>query len=155
MRVYSQTIAQLFSYSTPLLKHQQKHTDLYLTLTDFDGLRSALIAINLSSTITYGHERDIITDWQQWKDIFLAAVWDYISSKKLKGRNTIPWMNCTILNVIRKKKSVRRKIKKSSSPYLIEKFRNLRTEIKYLLRDNRNKYFGSLESKIDVNPKRF
>ena len=62
---------------------------------DFEGLRTALSAINLSSIIA---NDDINTDWHQWKDTFLVAVSDYIQTKRLKGRNPIPWMSGAILN---------------------------------------------------------
>ena len=54
---------------------------------DFEGLRAALSAINLSSIIA---NDDINTDWRQWKDTFLVAVSHYIQTKRLKGRNPIP-----------------------------------------------------------------
>ena len=40
---------------------------------NFEGLRTALSAINLSSIIA---NDDINTDWCQWKDTFLVAVSD-------------------------------------------------------------------------------
>ena len=54
---------------------------------DFKGLSTALLAINLSSIIA---NDDINTDWHRWKDTFLAAVCNYIQTKRLKGRNPIP-----------------------------------------------------------------
>jgi hypothetical protein len=75
---------------------------------DFEGLRAALSAINLSSFIN--HE-DINTEWQQWKDTFLTAVSDYIPSTRLNGRNPVPWINGAILNLINKKHHVRKKLK--------------------------------------------
>ena len=61
-------------------------------------------AINLSSIIA---NDDINTDWHQWKDTFLAAVSDYTQTKRLEGRNPIPWMSGFILNLIKKKQSIR------------------------------------------------
>ena len=61
---------------------------------DFEGLRTALSAVNLSSILA----NDVInTDWHQWKDTFLAAVSDYIQTKRLKRRNPIPWMSGAII----------------------------------------------------------
>ena len=60
------------------------------TKGDFEGLRTALSTINLSSIIA---NDDINTDWHQWKDTFLVAVSDYIQTKRLKGRNPISWMS--------------------------------------------------------------
>ena len=65
------------------------------TKGDFEGLRAALSAINLSLIIA---NDDINTDWHKWKDTFLVAVSDYIQTKWLKGRNPIPWRSGAILN---------------------------------------------------------
>ena len=71
---------------------------------DFESLRSVLSAIHLSSTVADDRNGgDIDTAWQHWKDTFLAALSDYMISKKLKGCNPIPWMNGTIQNINRKK----------------------------------------------------
>jgi hypothetical protein len=116
---------------------------------DFEGLRAALSAINLSSIIN--HE-DINTDWQQWKDTFLAAVSDYIPSKRLKGRNPVPWINGAILNLINKKNHVRKKLKKSPTCYLKLQFKKLRSDIKNMLRESRKIFFKSMETEINKNP---
>lgn len=55
---------------------------------DFEGLWSALQAVDLSSIIH--SEADINLGWLKWKDTFLAAVADFIPTKKIKGRNTPP-----------------------------------------------------------------
>ena len=83
---------------------------------DIDGLRSALAAIDLSSAINNDDNND--TDWQLWKDTFLAVVSNYIPSKTLKGRNPVPCINGTILNLSEKKNSVRQKMKKFPTRYL-------------------------------------
>ena len=74
---------------------------------DFEGLYTVLCAINLSESIS-DDDDDINADWQRWKDTFLAAVSDHIPIKKLKGRNPVPWINSTILNMVNKKDSVRK-----------------------------------------------
>ena len=119
---------------------------------DFEGLRAALSAVNLSSVLE--HE-DINTDWQLWKDTFLAAVSDFIPQKRLKGRNPVPWITGTIINQIKKKEYIRRKLKQSPSIHLKQKFSALRAQVKRMLRESRNEFFGSLESDINSNPKRF
>ena len=74
---------------------------------NLEGLREALSAINLSSIV--GHN-NIDDDWWCWKDLFLAAVKDFVPSKRLKGRNPVPWIDSNILNLIKKKNSVRQKL---------------------------------------------
>ena len=88
----------------------------------FEGLRTALSAINLSSIIA---NDDINTDWHQWKGTFLVAVSDYIQTNRLKGRNPIPWRSGAKLNLIKKKESIRQKLKLSPSSHLREKLKNL------------------------------
>ena len=87
---------------------------------DFEGLRTALSAINLSSIVA---NDDINTDWHQWKDTFLAAVPDHIQTKMLKGRNPIPWMSGAILNLIKQKESIRLERKLSPSRHLRDKLK--------------------------------
>ena len=78
---------------------------------DFNGLRTAIHEKNLSSLVTSDDNDDINTDWQRWSDAFMAAVKDHIPIKRLKGRNPLPWINGTILNLIKKKNSIRQKHK--------------------------------------------
>ena len=86
---------------------------------DFEGLREALSAINLSSIV--GHN-NIDDDWRCWKDLFLAVVKDFVPSKRLKGRNQVPWIDSNISNVMKKKNSVRQKLKSHPNAGLKVKF---------------------------------
>ncbi|CAB3994226.1 Hypothetical predicted protein [Paramuricea clavata] len=125
------------------------------TSGDFAGLRTSLECLNLDSLITT--DDNINHDWQQWKKAFLEAVSQHIPSVRVKGRNYVPWMNSTILHNIKKKNSLRLRIKKSPTPteYLLEKFKTLRSSIKSMLRNSRSKYFDSICSSRGLNPKRF
>ena len=78
---------------------------------DFDGLHSAVRAANLS--ILNSPYCSYINDWQRWKDTVLAAVADFVSTKKLKGRNPIPQINGLIINPIHKKESIHRKLREN------------------------------------------
>lgn len=121
---------------------------------DFVGLRAALTAANLTSVI--GNDEDTNNDWTRWKTTFLGTVSDYVPLKKVRGRNPLPWIDGSTLNMIKKKETVRQKLKRSpTSPSLREKFKSLRTEVKRRLRENREKFFSSLSSDLTSNPKRF
>ena len=121
---------------------------------DLDGLRAALRAIDLPSLIS-DSEIGIDNDWQRWKNTFLTVVSEYIPKKKINGRNPLPWINSEILHKINKKDSIRRKLKVNPTSYLKEKYKKLRSEIKKLLRENRENYFGSIDSSFKDNPIRF
>ena len=120
---------------------------------DLDGLRTALQATDLSSLISDSDNID--NDWQRWKNTFLTTVSAFIPKKKIKGRNPLPWINSDILHKIKKKDSIRRKIKAKPTSYLKEKYKSLRSEIKKLLRESRENYFGSIDNSFKDNPKRF
>ena len=98
---------------------------------DFEGLREALSAINLSSIV--GHN-NIDDDGRCWKDLLLAAVEDFVALKRLKGRKPLPWIDSNILNLIKKKSSVRQKLKSHPNARLRDKFKSLRAQVKKLLR---------------------
>ena len=67
----------------------------------------------------------------------------------------MPWITGPILHLIKKKNSVRKKLKSSPSNHLKEKFKHLRAKVKRLLRESRDNFFDSLESMFKSNPKRF
>lgn len=120
---------------------------------DFKGLRKALLEANLSSTIDHD---DINTDWLAWKETFLVTVSKYIPTKRLKGRNPVPWINGAILNLIKKKDTVRKKLKRYPMNNLLkQRFSSLRAQVKHMIRNSREEFFGSLEADLHNNPKRF
>jgi hypothetical protein len=57
--------------------------------------------------------------------------------------------------MIRKKETLRKKLRISSSSFLITKFKQLRLEVKRLISESRARYFESLEQDIQSNTKRF
>ncbi len=60
-------------------------------LADFDGLRGRLQTLNLGQRIF--NDSDINNDWSDWKNAFLAAVNDFVPTKRVKGRKSLPWVS--------------------------------------------------------------
>ena len=120
---------------------------------DFDGLRSALQAIDLSTIIQ--QDSDINEDWLLWKDTFLTTVNDFVPSRKIKGRNSPPWLNGKVIHALRQKEAVRRKLKTSPTASLKTKFRELRANVKKMVKSSRKNFFSSLDVNFQLNPKRF
>ena len=118
-------------------------------------LRSALAGKNLCSNLEHD---DINNDWQSWKNTFLQMVSEYVSRKKLKGRNPLPWITGNILNwPYQQKGHCSKKIEiMSDTPtsHLAQKFKELRTAVKKMLRESRGNYFISLGNNFKQNPKR-
>ncbi|XP_048586215.1 uncharacterized protein LOC116614508 [Nematostella vectensis] len=153
--VFSDHGVVCFEFSAFVKAPSKFHRSVYnYTKADFDGLRASLSALEL--TMSSNENSDIDTDWQNWKDLFLAAVADHVPSKKLRGRNPVPWMNGTILDLIKKKETTRRRLKKTpAKASLREKFKALRAEVKQALRESRENFFQSLERDYKNNTKRF
>ena len=120
---------------------------------NFDALRSSLESENLSNLISV--EGDIDHDWLIWKSTFLTIVADHIPTKRLRSRKYVPWLTGEILHNIKKKNSLRQRLKKSPSDYLRHKFKSLRATIKLMIKISRSNYISSLCTNIQTNSKRF
>ena len=120
---------------------------------DFAGLRGALEALNLCNLIQ--DSDDINLDWTYWKDAFMSAVSDFIPTKKIKGKNTPPWITSEIIHALRKKEAACSKLKKSPTDHQRQKYRELRTKAKILIHESREICFSSLDSDLARQPKRF
>ena len=72
-------------------------------------------------------------------------------SKRLKGRNSVPWIDSNILNLIKKKNSVRRKLKSHLNAGLTDKFKSLWAQVKKLLPESHD---HSIDTGFRFNTKR-
>ena len=142
------TVSFAFHTSTKAT-HKIKRTVYDYRSGDFDGLRGALEALNLCNLIQ--DTDDINLDWTYWKDAFMSAVSDFIPTKKIKGKNTPPWITSEIIHALWKKEAARSKLKKSPTDHQRQKYRELRTKAKILIREI---YFSSLDSDLARQPKR-
>lgn len=100
--LFPTTVLSVLSFQHWLRKFQ--HSVFDYAKADFDGLRASLNAFGLSAAIA--DNRGIDTDWQIWKDTFLASVVDNIPPKTLRGHNPVPCKKDAILTPIKKKEKV-------------------------------------------------
>ncbi len=120
-----------------------------------DALCVGLREIDLSLTISESSD-DINIDWKHWKETFLSTVSKHIPKQKIRGRNSLPWINGDILHQIKKKESIRRKLKANPTLHLQEKYRKMRSEVKrFILRESRENFFSSINDSFANNSKRF
>ena len=88
-----------FEFHTLVKAHVNTHRSVYdYVKGDFDGLRNALRLVNLTSVVGEG---DLESCWQTWKDLFLATVKDNIPTKRLRGRNPVPWLTGAVISRIK------------------------------------------------------
>ena len=119
----------------------------------FDELRSALKSTNLCNII---QSDDVNRNWLRWRNTFQAIVNYFIPTKGFKGRNSPPWINGEIIHDIRKKEAIRRKLKRSHTNYLRNRFKELRTKVKSMVSERRAHFFNSLlDLEFKRHPKRF
>ena len=98
---------------------------------------------------------DINDDWNLWRDTFLAMADEYIPRKIVKGRYNPPWITPAIISLIKKKETIRRKVRRKNSVALLEKYKNLRHTSKRLIKESRENVFASLSNNLPSNPKLF
>ena len=97
-----------FEFHTLVKVPVKTHRSVYdYAKENFDGHRNALRSVNLTSVVGEG---DLESCWQTWKDLFLAAVKDNIPTKRVRGRNPLPWLTGAVINLMKKKETVRRKL---------------------------------------------
>ena len=138
-----------FEFHTSVKALVKTHRSVYdYAKGDFDCLRDALRAVNLTSVVGEG---DLESCWQTWKDLFLAAVKDNIPTKRLRGRNPVPWLTGAVINLIKKKETVRRKLKLHPSESLKVKFQTLRSQVKRAIKESREEFFESANIEFKIN----
>ena len=141
-----------FEFRTLVKAPAKTHRSVYdYPKGDFDGLRNALRSVNLTSVVGEG---DLESCWQIWKNLFLAAVKDNIATKRLRGGSLVPWLTGAVINLIKKKETVRRKLKLHPSELLKVKFQTLRSQVKRAIRESRDEFFESANIEFKINPKR-
>ena len=127
-----------FEFHTPLLRPPSRRTVLCTIMQkETDGLRNALRSVNLTSMVGEG---DLESCSQTWKDLFLAAVKDNIPTKRLRGRNPVPWLTGAVRYQSYQEKG-NRTLKLHPSVSLKVKFQTLRSQVKRAIRESRDESF--------------
>ena len=118
---------------------------------DFSGPPNALCSVNLTSVMDEG---DLESPWQTWKDLFFCCSKGLYPYQAFKGRNPVPWLTGAIINLIKKKETVRRKLKSHPSESPKIKFQTLRSQVKHAIREDRDEFFNTANIDFKSNPKR-
>ena len=90
-----------------------------------------------------------------WCCMFLSAVDKYIPKHRIKCTHNHPWIDKELLNLIEGKDMQGRKLKKLSSPYDLDKYKNLRRLTKQLIKQKKKQYNINLTESLYENPRRF
>ena len=120
---------------------------------DLDALRRCIESRDLASLITT--DGDIDEDWSCWKSAFLRAVNEHIPTKSFRSRHRVPWINGDILYQIKKKNTIRKRLKRTPTEHLLNRFKSMRTLVKRMMKESRRTYINSLCNDRTINTKRF
>ena len=101
-----------FDIATPFKARPKiKRTVFDYNRENFNELCATLEAVDLSGAVESAV--DINHGWLKWKELFLSCVGGSIQVKTISNVNNPPWINGEIIHAIRKKETVRRKLKTS------------------------------------------
>lgn len=125
-----------------------------LNKADFVGLRFAFANDPLENLLSASSD-DIKGDWETWKSAFLHKLEEFIPKRKPRNFIVPPWIDGEALHAIRKKNTLRKKALNKDSSTLWEKFRQLRKEVKYLIRSKHLSYLKDIADNCYSQPKRF
>ena len=71
----------------------------------------------LLSCISDSHE-DLDLDWSLWKEKFMSTADKFIPKRKIKDRNSPPWIDAEIRHLLNKKETIRRKLRSNQNNHL-------------------------------------
>ena len=91
----------------------------------------------------------------KWCDMFLKAVDEYIPKHCIKNSYDHPWIDKELLQLIRRKNTQRKKLKKFPNQVNVDKYKNLRRLTKQLIKKKKKNYSGKLAESLHENPRRF
>ena len=118
---------------------------------NFDELRSYLTRNPCGPILS----DNINTCWSQWKEWFLHAVQKFIPIKKVKDKNSPPWIDGEVIYHIREKYAALKKYRKTRTEYCKRKLRKISQTVKYLVKRKHQNYLLKIRESFRNNPKLF
>ena len=115
----------LFDLQVTLTPAQKLKRPVYdYRRANFEEMNRNLMNIDFEFTSS-NSTSDINDDWNLRRDTFLAMAEEYIPRKIVKTRYNPPWITPAIILLIKKKETIRRKVRRKNSVALLEKYKNL------------------------------
>ena len=123
---------------------------------DFEGLNNELSLLPLSTGVDAIESQEKLNEaWKQWTTFVFAAIDKLIPKVRRRESNNPPWISKELVKAIKHKKTLWRRVKKSTDERLRERFRILRQSIKNWIRCERKAYMRDIANEAFSNPKRF
>ena len=123
---------------------------------DMEGVKQYLEDFKDTFLDTNPMENQIEDNWNSFKKAIADAMDKFIPKKQLSSWQDVPWMTTTVKRMIRKKKRLWNKSKRSKADKDWESFRNLRKAVKTKMKKLHDEYIGSiLDNSLKERPKKF
>ena len=94
---------------------------------DFNGLRATLSCIPWDACFS---ANDVNSSVESFQDLLLAAVNQHVPQTKLRRHSRPPWIDDDVMKLVRKKKSLWKRLKNNSNVDLFSRFKLLRKQTK-------------------------
>ena len=131
----------------------QPRTDYNFKNAKFDALKQSLLNSQLDDII----DGDLTIEecYHSWFCKLNEIVNSHIPKIKIKDKNRPPWIDGSVIHLVRKKNEARKKAIRNKSPYYHEKYHLLRRQCKSIMDKKYKQYIASLNTPLQENPKRF
>lgn len=129
--------------------HSTPSHSLNYSKADLDGLQSHLLDTDLDHCLLQSDANQI---WSTIKDTILNACHLYVPKVQLPRSPSPKWFTAEIKHSINKCRSLRRRIKRNSTPYLLSKLQTLEASTQDLIQSAKYSYEQHLVSCYHSNP---
>ena len=121
--------------------------------TNFSDLISKISIDELDSICTaYSNDVDLLVS--RWTEKVVSIIKAVVPTVKMKNFKSKPWIDSEVKHLVNLKETTRRKAKIRNTPFLWEKYRDYRNNLKQLIARKYNQYLVDESSEITTNPKR-
>ena len=144
--------AVFFTLSVLPPKQKTVHRVLYnYKRTDFDTFRASLLTVPWNLAVS----DDINLWWDNWKDLFFAAVSSDVSVVHWRRSKMKCWLSSGTIKLIKLKRVIYRRLKRSFSDQLFHRYKFLRNTVRKLTRADYRAYAEELSGTLHKNQKSF
>ena len=98
---------------------------------------------------------DVSLACQAWSNKISSIIGNFIPKIKLKRNNSPPWIDADVIALSKRKETKRRKALSKNSPQVWASYRQLRNELRTLVKRKHNNYLADVTNNLHTNPKRF
>ena len=99
-------------------------------------------------------DEDINQNLIKCEDLLWAAINEFIPTKQVKSKHTPPWIDREVKNLCRKKDQTSRKALRTKNPAHVERFNQLRRDVKRLINKKYQAYLTTLADSVQSEPKK-